>query len=243
MESDKSQIFHRNVMRAICTNLADTPMVLKGGTALLLCYGLDRFSEDLDFDSSKKMGVSRRIQDAIGGLCEIESMKTLKDTDTVQRLRLVCIDPETRNGIRLKIETSFRETYSPDEVVDVNGIKTYTLNRLFSNKVNTLFSRTKARDVYDLDFILKQPAFEPDSKSIQLLHAAVDSPEKLNAFHKRFTEAFATDKLLSSCDPEKIILSLSDGTNKAFDKDSSGTLMALSTGILPGRRDGGMGGK
>ena len=26
-------------------------MVLKGETALLFCYGLDRFSEDLDFDA------------------------------------------------------------------------------------------------------------------------------------------------------------------------------------------------
>ena len=33
------------VMGVIAKSLADTPMVLKGGTALLMCYGLDRFSE------------------------------------------------------------------------------------------------------------------------------------------------------------------------------------------------------
>jgi predicted nucleotidyltransferase component of viral defense system len=41
---------HVEIMRAIARELHDLPMVLKGGTALLLCYGLDRFSEDLDFD-------------------------------------------------------------------------------------------------------------------------------------------------------------------------------------------------
>ena len=28
--------------------------ILKGGTALLKCYGLDRFSEDIDLDGTKK---------------------------------------------------------------------------------------------------------------------------------------------------------------------------------------------
>ncbi len=45
---------HEKLMRAIVKNLADTPMVLKGGTALYLGYGLNRFSEDLDFDCREK---------------------------------------------------------------------------------------------------------------------------------------------------------------------------------------------
>ncbi len=36
---------HEKLMRTIVKNLADTPMVLKGGTALYLGYGLNRFSE------------------------------------------------------------------------------------------------------------------------------------------------------------------------------------------------------
>ena len=42
---------HIDIMRDIARDIHDLPMVLKVGTALLLCYGLDRFSEDLDFDS------------------------------------------------------------------------------------------------------------------------------------------------------------------------------------------------
>jgi hypothetical protein len=38
--------WHVQVMSAIAKSVADTPLILKGGTALLLCYGLDRFSED-----------------------------------------------------------------------------------------------------------------------------------------------------------------------------------------------------
>lgn len=55
---------HIVVMKAIAMAVADTPMVLKGGTALLLVYGLDRFSEDLDFDSNKAINLENRIQQA-----------------------------------------------------------------------------------------------------------------------------------------------------------------------------------
>lgn len=51
-ERDK---FHEKLMESILKNLSDTPLVLKGGSALYLGYGLNRFSEDLDFDSLKKL--------------------------------------------------------------------------------------------------------------------------------------------------------------------------------------------
>ncbi len=44
-------------MRRIARSLQDTPLILKGGTALLLVHGLDRFSEDLDFDSNKPINL------------------------------------------------------------------------------------------------------------------------------------------------------------------------------------------
>ena len=39
--------------------------ILKGGTALLECYGLDRFSEDIDFD-----GKESNIGEYVAGFCE-----------------------------------------------------------------------------------------------------------------------------------------------------------------------------
>lgn len=53
-ERDKQ---HERLMRAVLNNLVETPLVLKGGTALYLGYGLNRFSEDLDFDSDKKLNL------------------------------------------------------------------------------------------------------------------------------------------------------------------------------------------
>jgi predicted nucleotidyltransferase component of viral defense system len=58
-----TQAAHVRIMRVVVSALQDTPMVLKGGTALLLCYGLDRFSEDLDFDAPKKLNLESRLED------------------------------------------------------------------------------------------------------------------------------------------------------------------------------------
>lgn len=65
MSEDALQNLHKDVMRAIVQNVSDTPLVLKGGTALMFAYQLPRFSEDLDFDSPKKISLDKRINDAL----------------------------------------------------------------------------------------------------------------------------------------------------------------------------------
>ena len=61
----KHETSHADLMRAIARSLRDTPLVLKGGTALLFGYGLDRFSEDLDFDSHQKLNLESRIRRSV----------------------------------------------------------------------------------------------------------------------------------------------------------------------------------
>ena len=55
---------YKILMTCILKQLSDTPLVLKGGTALYLGYGLTRFSEDLDFDSSKRLNLLNKIKEA-----------------------------------------------------------------------------------------------------------------------------------------------------------------------------------
>lgn len=65
MNFTREQSAHVRVMRAVLAAMQDSPLVLKGGTALLLCYGLDRFSEDLDFDAPKKLNLESRLERAL----------------------------------------------------------------------------------------------------------------------------------------------------------------------------------
>ena len=47
------QIRHKTIMEQYLheLNQQQDSVILKGGTALMLCYGLNRFSEDIDLDS------------------------------------------------------------------------------------------------------------------------------------------------------------------------------------------------
>ncbi|MDR0963142.1 MAG: nucleotidyl transferase AbiEii/AbiGii toxin family protein, partial [Clostridium sp.] len=58
---------HGSVIRDFLEYLNDRShdFVLKGGTALLSCYHLDRFSEDIDLD-----GKSPCIEDIVRSFCE-----------------------------------------------------------------------------------------------------------------------------------------------------------------------------
>ena len=66
MDFDEEELIHQEIMREIAQELsASTPMVLKGGTALLLGHGLSRHSTDLDYDSAKPMRLDSRIKKAV----------------------------------------------------------------------------------------------------------------------------------------------------------------------------------
>lgn len=48
---------------------SDNPFILKGGTALMLCYGLTRFSEDIDLDAQRSSVPPARFFTAIERAC------------------------------------------------------------------------------------------------------------------------------------------------------------------------------
>lgn len=81
-------LLHERLMRSILQGIGDTPLVLKGGTALMLAYGLDRFSEDLDFDAPHKLNLECRIRRSVPMGIKLESIDLLKDSNTVTRYRV-----------------------------------------------------------------------------------------------------------------------------------------------------------
>ena len=69
---------HERLMRSILKGISDTPLVLKGGTALLLAYDLSRFSEDLDFDAPHKLNLESRIQRSVPMGITLDEVTALK---------------------------------------------------------------------------------------------------------------------------------------------------------------------
>jgi predicted nucleotidyltransferase component of viral defense system len=201
------EALHVDIMRAIARDFHELPMVLKGGTALLLCYGLDRFSEDLDFDAPKKFNIAGRIEKILARFTQDFDVKTVKDTETVQRLKA-----HYRNaaGDRLlKIETSFRKEPDAQDVIVSDGIKTYRIGTLIDQKIAALIGRTKARDLYDVAFLARTYRADFHPNAIQKLSEVMAD---IDAIESRFEEAFEDDDLLDVAELPSLILQIKDRT-------------------------------
>lgn len=122
--------------------------ILKGGTSLKLCYGLDRFSEDIDLDVRKRQDLIGFVDD----FCKRNgySYRVGKDTETVKR----CFINYGDDGRPLKVEASYRRSFIADsDFTVVNGLCVYKIDRIAQMKANAYSSRDKIRDLYDVVFI------------------------------------------------------------------------------------------
>ena len=117
--------------------------ILKGGTSLMLCYGLTRFSEDIDLDT--KLG--NNFFPLVKKYCSQNQLEYVekKNTETTKRVMLhYDFQGEDKT---LKIEVSLRNRNLDDSLIQTkNGIKVYKINPLFNLKLNALSGRNKIRD-------------------------------------------------------------------------------------------------
>lgn len=146
------QTQHRQVINDFLQymNQRTSDYILKGGTALMMCYQLDRFSEDIDLDSKNKSA----IKGIVDNFCKEYgySYHVEIGTDTVKRFMIHYRDESKP----LKVEISYRSReINPEDVVVKNGITVYRINRLAYMKCNAYNSRDKIRDLYDIVFICK----------------------------------------------------------------------------------------
>jgi predicted nucleotidyltransferase component of viral defense system len=141
--------------------------ILKGGTALMACYNLDRFSEDIDLDGSK-----RDIQEHVEKFCEIHhyTFRIAKDTDTVKRYMIQYGNAEHP----LKLEISYRtKEFQAEYITNINGIKVYTIDQLCRMKSNAYIARDKIRDLYDVVFIYMHHQNSLSPQTVEQLKDAI----------------------------------------------------------------------
>ncbi|MFP7696949.1 nucleotidyl transferase AbiEii/AbiGii toxin family protein [Trueperella sp. LYQ143] len=176
----------------------DSGLVLKGGTALMKCYGLDRFSEDLDFDAMWT-GVStiRRVQKFCATYGYEISIR--KDSPFVQRVMVHYGNPSHP----LKIETSSRDIPIDNNLVTIiNDIQVYTLDWLAVLKANAFLSRDTIRDLYDVSFLVHHYYEDLSLIPRQQLRAAfaVKGLEQFDVvLATNDDELIDSDKLIESC--------------------------------------------
>ncbi|MDR0666737.1 MAG: nucleotidyl transferase AbiEii/AbiGii toxin family protein [Campylobacteraceae bacterium] len=112
--SENIEELHQRVMKSCILNIQkDKPLILKGGTALMLGYGLDRFSEDLDFDIAQSFKGENSIKldsvlkNSMPADIELTSLNVKKNINAVTRYMLNYKDKQSGLTGTLKIEVSY----------------------------------------------------------------------------------------------------------------------------------------
>lgn len=216
LELTDAQQEHVKFMNLILRELQDRPMILKGGTALMLGYGLDRFSEDIDLDAKKSFSLESSIKKACDRSADFKllDIKIRKDTETVKRYM---VGYECKTGIeRLKIESSLRDNANTDNAKIVNGIRIYDVNTLIDLKLDAAFGRSKARDLYDLNFLVNTQGQAFTDKQINRLEALGDA----NTLYSKYQADYEIDKLLSHKPLEALVLGVEQGVLQLKKNDS-----------------------
>lgn len=179
MKTDLSwQIEHRKIINnfLLYLNNKSEDFILKEGTALLLCYGLDRFSEDIYLD-----GLRGSCEKYIILFCELNnfSYRVAKDTATTKRYMLnygndskpLKIEISYRRKIKI---TKFKTNENDDSICIINNIKVYSIDTLCNLKLTAYAGRDKIRDLYDLSFIIINCS---DNLNITTVRSVINSLE------------------------------------------------------------------
>ena len=146
----------------------------KGGTALYKLHSLNRFSNDLDFTLIYlKLDMQKLLRNIIVGLKDISiytKIKELEEFRNQKNIKLEIKGPLYKGNINdlslITINLSLKERplyeaqqekiFSQYKEIPSFDVFVMNLNEILSEKIRTLFSRDKARDLYDVWFLLKK---------------------------------------------------------------------------------------
>ena len=220
-----TELFHVAFLDLLSKRLEVERYVLKGGANLRYFFDSVRYSQDIDLDVE---GVPAwRLNEKIEALLSSPQMALLlrnaglevversnpKSTDTTQRWKIGLAAPGHSDLIRTKIEFSYREGEGahrvepiPRRIVEPYALRSplvphYVDDAPSEQKVLALAGRseTQARDVFDLDLLLRRRTLEPGTLDSEVLGAAVDLAMQL-------PYAAFRDQVLPFLEPEAVEL-------------------------------------
>lgn len=125
--------------------------ILKNETALIICYGLERFSETVTLDAK----YIHSLENIVKNFCTVSQNKgylyrVIKDINTAKTYLLYY----DKNSEPLKIEVSYlNRQISDKDICIVNGIHVYKIDTICNQKMGAYQSRDEIWDLYDIIFL------------------------------------------------------------------------------------------
>ncbi|MEK6277595.1 MAG: nucleotidyl transferase AbiEii/AbiGii toxin family protein [Actinomycetota bacterium] len=220
-EAQVIELFHLAFLEVLQTRLDQARYVLKGGANLRYFFDSVRYSEDIDLDMAgvEPWQLNEKVNDLLGspamsiilrssGLT-VNEFTNPKHTETTQRWKVAIEAQRHTEPIRTRIEFSNRngeQRYEldpvPSRIVEPYALRSptvqhYTADAASEQKVKALAGRseTQARDVFDLELLLRRQPLAPGSLHPQVLKDAADRALEL-------PYAAFRDQVLPFLDPE-----------------------------------------
>lgn len=147
-------------------------LIFKGGTAIQKVYGLQRFSEDLDFTLTKEIDLDAMIKkikeemNSFGIEAVFDTLKNTKSKCYKIKIKGPLFNGDSNSFSILRIEISLRndlllESDSKEIIPIYSELSPYIISvmnkeEILAEKIRAIFQRQKARDVYDIWFLLKK---------------------------------------------------------------------------------------
>ena len=155
------------IQALLLTILADKEVVFKGGTYLWFFHGLPRFSEDLDFTLVGKPFSVKELSESLE-LWGIEhTVRVVKDNKSSLSFRVGVKGPlytSEKDICYVYVDISKRERVVDPVIVykldfpsynlPIKFLKGLSLEEVAAEKVRAIMTRERARDIYDLFYLI-----------------------------------------------------------------------------------------
>ncbi len=194
------EFFHISFLDVLSKRLESARYILKGGANLRFFFGSVRYSEDIDLDligvrpPNLEEKVDRVLDSpALNAMLRVADLKIVdpskpKQTETTRRWKLGILAPGRSDPVRTKIEFSgrngddrFRLDPLPTDVVAPYALRPPAVQHYIDDapteqKVRALALRsaTQARDVFDLDMLLRRQPLPRGALDAETLTAAFE---------------------------------------------------------------------
>jgi predicted nucleotidyltransferase component of viral defense system len=207
------EVFHLLFMQVLTAHARDW-FILKGGANIRYYFGSVRYSNDIDLDFFGKEGwqVERSVDAALTGRAlklllsqqglEIGESTKPKQTETTRRWKLgLARKNATDDLIRTKVEFSSRGIESddvlyetiPNQIVEPYALRPATVSHYGQTAALeqqiaalALRSETKARDIFDLDLLLRLRRAGGGPRGLDVSHAAQASRKASEVSYESF---------------------------------------------------------
>lgn len=173
-----SKNVHEDFMRCFLSflNRHSAGYILKGGAALMLFYGLDRFSGDIDLDGTGRGEICAIAEE----FCRENGCSFATEKDTPLTLVLLF---SRDGGSTLRVTVSFRRRSLPcEDVTRIDGILVYGISTLCRMKANAYLQKERMRDLFDLSFIVNKYFDELDYELLLNVAEAISYKGDLKQF-------------------------------------------------------------